>query len=172
MPDRNQWSGQAADDDPTGAMARPARLLDGVLDAFGVTVVETPGELFDVAEVMAHTSAPKGDRVGVVTHSGGVAILLTDLAERLGVRLPTPSPTLRQWLEPLLDLGSSDNPLDMGGIIGGPHRFSQVVGTFAESGDYDMVLAVSTAHPPAHTPARVEQLLELDAKVPIVHLWM
>jgi acyl-CoA synthetase (NDP forming) len=66
----------------------------------------------------------------------------------------------------------ADNPLDMGGIIGGPSRFAQVVETFAGSGEYDMVLAVSTAHPPAHTDERVAALLALDVEVPILHLWM
>jgi len=156
----------------TGAMAGPAGVLDGVLDSLGVTVTETPGELFDVAEIIANTVFPAGDRVGVVTHSGGIAIHLTDLAERHDVNLPQPGPALRDRLAPLLDHGSSDNPLDMGGIIGGPERFEQVVDAFAKSGDFDMVLAVSTAHPPVHTSARVDGLLALEEAVPVVHLWM
>jgi acyl-CoA synthetase (NDP forming) len=156
----------------TGAIASAPRVLDGVLDTLGVTRVETPAELLDVAEVMARTAAPAGARAGVVTHSGGVAILLSDLAERAGVALPPPSAALRRNLAPLLDLGSADNPLDMGAIIGGPHRFARVVDTFAGSGDYDAVLAVSTAHPPAHTPARVDALIDLEPAVPVVHLWM
>ena len=60
----------------------------------------------------------------------------------------------------------------MGGIIGGPGRFAEVVDRFARSGEYDMVLAVSTAHPPAHTQERVTSLLAVDSPVPIHHLWM
>jgi len=156
----------------TGAMAAPARVLEGVLDSLAVTVTETPEEMLAVAGVMARTGPLSGDRMGVVTHSGGIAILLTDLAERSGVHLPHPGAALKEELEPLLQLGSSDNPLDMGGIIGGPGRFAEVVDRFAESGDYDCVLAVSTAHPPAHTVERVEGLLRLSQTVPIVHLWM
>lgn len=156
----------------TGAIASAPRVLDGVLDALSVTRVETPGELLDVANIMARSRAPVGNRVGVVTHSGGVAILLSDLGEQVGVRLPPPSKSLRGQLRPLLDLGTADNPLDMGGIMGGPQRFREVVDLFARSGDYDSVLAVSTAHPPIHTASRVEGLLELDSLVPVVHLWM
>ncbi|MEX0667313.1 MAG: acetate--CoA ligase family protein, partial [Acidimicrobiia bacterium] len=115
---------------------------------------------------------PAGDRVGVVSHSGGIAILLSDLAEAAGVVLPTPGPDLRSQLVPLLELGAADNPLDMGGIIGGPHRFAQVVEAFARSDDYDMVLAVSTAHPPAHTMARARDLAALAVAEPVIHLWM
>lgn len=156
----------------TGALAAPAKVLDGVLDALGVTVAETPEEMLSVAGVMARAGKPAGDRIGIVTHSGGIAILLTDLAERAGVALPHPGQALRDRLQPLLQLGSSDNPLDMGAIIGGPARFAQVVDLFARSGDFDCVLAVSTAHPPAHTVERVDGLLDLDPPTPVVHLWM
>lgn len=164
--------GQTLMSSHTGAMAAPAKVLDGVLDSLGVTVAETPEEMLAIAEVMARTPALRGGRAGVVTHSGGIAILLTDLAERHDLTLPTPSPELRTELEPLLQLGSSDNPLDMGGIIGGAGRYAQVVDKFAGSGDYDVVVAVSTAHPRAHTVERVEGLLALDPPVPVAHLWM
>jgi acetyltransferase len=86
----------------------------------------------------------------------------------------------------------ANNPLDMGGIIGGPGRFAEVVEAFAHSGEYDIVLAVSTAHPPAHTEERVRSLVPLhevvplrsggtdaserservEGGVPVLHLWM
>jgi acyl-CoA synthetase (NDP forming) len=153
-------------------MAVPERVLEGVLDSLGVILAETPGEAYEVAEMIAATRLPPGDRTAVVTHSGGIAIHLADLSERHGLNLPPPGPDLGARLHPLLDHGVADNPLDMGGIIGGPSRFAQVVETFAGSGEYDMVLAVSTAHPPAHTDERVAALLALDVEVPILHLWM
>jgi acyl-CoA synthetase (NDP forming) len=156
----------------TGALAGPARVLDGVLDAEGAALADTPADLLEVAEAMTRVKAPDGDRVGVVTHSGGIAILLSDLADRTGVVLPSPGPDLRSRLAPLLELGSADNPLDMGGIIGGPHRFAQVVDAFARSDGYDVVLAVSTAHPPAHSEMRARDLAGLDAATPVIHLWM
>lgn len=156
----------------TGALAGPAQVLDGVLDAEGVAFAETPADLLDVAEAMARVRPPVGDRVGVVTHSGGIAILLSDLAENAGIGLPSPGVDLRARLAPLLELGNADNPLDMGGIIGGPHRFAQVVEAFAVSPDYDLVLSVSTAHPPAHTEARARDLVALDDAKPVIHLWM
>ena len=156
----------------TGAMAVPERVLEGVLDSLGVIVAETPGEAFEIAEMMALSPAPSGDRTAIVAHSGGIAIHLADLAEGHGMNLPAPGPELRARLDPLLDQGAANNPLDMGGIIGGPGRFAQVVGEFAQSGEYDIVLAVSTAHPPAHTDERVSAILGLDSPVPLLHLWM
>ena len=154
----------------TGAMARPSAVLDGVLSALGVTLAETPGELLDIAEVVARADRPNGDRLGIVTHSGGMAILLTDLAERHGLKLPPPSRATAESLTDLLDHGTATNPLDMGGIIGGPSRFADVVEAFESSGDYDAVLAVSTAHPRAHTLERARTLIERESSA--IHLWM
>ena len=60
----------------------------------------------------------------------------------------------------------------MGGVIGGPGRFAEIVNAFSDSGEYDLVLAVSTAHPPIHTAERVDALVSVAQAVPIVHLWM
>ena len=157
----------------TGAMAVPEKVLEGVLDSLGVIVAETPGEAYEIAEMIALTApSAAGDRTAIVTHSGGIAIHLADLAERHGASLSPPGPDVAVRLDPLLDHGVANNPLDMGGIIGGPGRFAEVVDLMAGSGDYDMVLAVSTAHPPAHTDERVSALLGLDSPVPLLHLWM
>ena len=156
----------------TGALAVQETVLQGVLEALGVVVAETPGEAHDIAEMLARADVPTGDRAAIVTHSGGIAIHLADLAERRGLDLPQPGPGLKSRLDPLLDLGTSNNPLDMGGIIGGPGRFAEVVDRFARSGEYDMVLAVSTAHPPPSSMERAQALLGLETPVPILHLWM
>jgi acyl-CoA synthetase (NDP forming) len=156
----------------TGALAGPSRVLEGVLDAEGVTVTETPGDLGEVAEILARAPHPAGNRIGVVSHSGGIAILLSDLADHADLVLPPPSPDLRARLRPWLELGAADNPLDMGGIIGGAHRFAQVVEAFMDSDDYDIVLAVSSTHPPAHTLTRVADLVSQVSPKPVVHLWM
>jgi acyl-CoA synthetase (NDP forming) len=156
----------------TGAMAAHEAVLQGVLDSLGVVVAETPGEALEVAEMMARGGSPAGGRIGVVTHSGGIAIHLADLAEQQGLDLSAPGTALRERLHPLLDHGVANNPLDMGGIIAGPARFADVVDAFAASDDYDMVLAVSTAHPPQHSEERVDSLLALKAETPILHLWM
>lgn len=156
----------------TGAMALPEPVLRGVLSSLGVVLAETPAEALEIAEVAAASPPVNGDRVGVVTHSGGMAIHLADLAERAGLALPQPGAALQARLGPLLDLGSANNPLDLGGIIGGAARFSSAVEAFADSGEYDVVLAVSTAHPPEHSTERVESLLGLQPGAPVVHLWM
>lgn len=156
----------------TGALAVPGAILDGVFASVGVIPTETPGEAYEVATLLSLGHAAKGGRAGILTHSGGTAILLADLAERGSLQLPALSPELQRTVAPLLDHGSAANPLDMGGIIGGPDRFAQALGELASSGEFDSLLAVSTAHPPAHTDQRAASLISLGTDVPVIHLWM
>ena len=155
----------------TGALADERRVTAGVLDALGVTVAETPGELLDVAEVMARTRPPAGPTVGVVTHSGGNAVLLADLAAEEGLDLPPVPVDLAEDLTAYINHGAAGNPMDLGAIMAGPHRFGEVVARTARA--YDMVLAVSTPHPPAFTRVRGQSLLALnEGPKPIVNLWL
>ncbi len=155
----------------TGALADERRVTAGVLDALRVTVTQTPGELLDVAEVMARTRPPAGPTVGVVTHSGGNAVLLADLAAEEGLALPPVPPDLAEELAGYINYGAVGNPMDLGAIMSGPHRFGEVVARTARA--YDMVLAVSTPHPPAFTRQRAESLLALaDSPTPVVNLWL
>ena len=156
----------------TGAMAVSRGVLAGVLDSLSVVTAETPAEAYEVAGILARAPHAGGERAAVVTHSGGTALLLSDLAERAGVSLPLPGDGLAARIRPLLDHGVAGNPVDMGGIIGGPGRFAEVVGLVAGSGEYDAVMAVSTAHPPSHTAQRVATLLDLEPPVPVIQLWM
>ncbi len=154
----------------TAALARPHRVLDGVLWSLGVPIATTPAELLDVSEIVARCGDQPVESVGIVAHSGGVAILLADLCEHYGVELPPPSDALVADIAPLLDQGTVGNPIDMGGIIGGPGRFAEVVARFGR--EYQAVLAVSSAHPPAHAAERVTSLLELNTPAQVIHLWM
>ncbi len=158
----------------TGALASPWRRFAAVFDALGITVTRSPEELFDVAELMARAPIPRGTGVGVVTHSGGTAVLLADKFEEENVALPEPSIEMQEGLAEFLQHGAAKNPTDLGGIITAPHRFGEVVARFARDGDFPTVIEVSTPHPVAHTEARVQSLLDLAATTttPIIHLWL
>lgn len=158
----------------TGAMATPWRRMEAAFRSLGITVAETPDELLEVSELMGATTVPTSDSAGVVTHSGGTAILLADGLTAAGVPLPPVSPRLRRDLTPYLQSGAPKNPADLGGILTGPERFGEAVRLFVDDPDLGTVVAVSTPHPPDHTVARAEDLVALtrSSPKPVVHLWL
>lgn len=158
----------------TGALAGPIRTYEAAFDSLGITSVRGPAELLDVAEVMAGAPLPPGDGVGIITHSGGAAIMMADRAEELGISLPDPSPEMKKKLEPFLQMGASGNPVDMGGIVTRPERYGEVIRLFLNDPAYDLVVPVSTPHPSAHSAGRAEELIKIagETNKPLPNLWL
>ncbi|MBT3352026.1 MAG: acetate--CoA ligase family protein [Nitrospinaceae bacterium] len=158
----------------TGALAGPIRTFEAAFESLGITSVRSPAELLDVAEVMASAPLPPGDGVGVITHSGGAAILMADRAEELGITLPDPSPEMKKKLEPFLQMGASGNPVDLGGIVTQPERYGEVIRLFLNDPAYDLVIPVSTPHPSAHSEGRGHELIKIagETEKPLPNLWL
>ena len=60
--------------------------VDALFDHAGVIRIETVGEQFDVAELLARQPLPAGGRVAVVTNAGGPAIACVDACAAAGLR--------------------------------------------------------------------------------------
>jgi acetyl coenzyme A synthetase (ADP forming)-like protein len=91
-------SGQAATASHTGALAgahaafRAACLQTGVFEAEGIE------ELFNGALALAYQPLPAGDRVAILTNSGGPAALAADAFEAAGLRLARVGPETQELL--------------------------------------------------------------------------
>lgn len=170
---RNE-SGQRIMRTHTAALAGSMRTYEAGFHGLGITMTRTPAELYEVAEIMARSPLPSGEGVGIVTHSGGAAIMLADRAEELGISIPPTSETLQRRLAPYLQMGAAGNPADLGGIVGGPERYTEVIRCFLEDPAYDVVVPVSTPHPSAHSAGRARDLVALarETRKPLPHLWL
>lgn len=98
----------------TGALATGDRVVDGVLRQYGIVRVADVDDLLDVGDAFALVPAPVGDRVAVITTSGGSGILATDEIGRAGLRLATLAPSTRDELVTIVPpYGSVANPVDV-----------------------------------------------------------
>jgi acyl-CoA synthetase (NDP forming) len=98
----------------TGALATGERVVDGVLRQFGIERVDDVDELLDVGDAYALIGGTVGDRVAVITTSGGSGILATDAIDRHGLRLADLAPSTRAELAQIVPAyGSAANPVDV-----------------------------------------------------------
>jgi acyl-CoA synthetase (NDP forming)/RimJ/RimL family protein N-acetyltransferase len=71
-------------------VVKGGRTADAAVDALfahaGVLRAETMGEMFDVAQLLAHQPLPTGDRVAVLTNARGPGVLCADACEAGGLR--------------------------------------------------------------------------------------
>jgi len=80
-------SGALAASSHTGALAGSDLAYNTAFKRCGVLRVSSMAELFDLAIAFANQPVPKGDRVAVVTNSGGPGIIATDKAELNGLQM-------------------------------------------------------------------------------------
>ena len=89
-------SGQRATLSHTGSMAGADIVYDAALRQCGAIRVHTIEEMFDLCKAFLYVPPLKGDRVAIVTNSGGPGVLAADRAEEVGLDVAAPSPELKE----------------------------------------------------------------------------
>jgi acyl-CoA synthetase (NDP forming)/RimJ/RimL family protein N-acetyltransferase len=82
-------SGRATQGVPLGRAvqrsALPAATVDSLFRQSGLIGVDTTGEMFDVAQLLAHQPLPKGRKVAIVSNSDALTVLALDAAAGYGL---------------------------------------------------------------------------------------
>ncbi|MBU1376900.1 MAG: acetate--CoA ligase family protein [Alphaproteobacteria bacterium] len=106
----------------TGSLAGNAAIFEAALEAAGAIVVRDETQFVDAVTLASAGRIPRGRRLGVVTPSGGYAIVTLDAAERFGLDVPaaTVPPTEAQ----IAALGPAHfvNPFDVYALFGKGRR--------------------------------------------------
>lgn len=98
----------------TGALAGPDPLYDGIFNQTGVIRAYSMEELFDYSFVLGTQPLPRGNRLAVLTHSGGPGAAASDSADRNGLDLIDFSPATAERLQVLVPhTASIRNPVDL-----------------------------------------------------------
>ncbi|MDR2622180.1 MAG: acetate--CoA ligase family protein [Dysgonamonadaceae bacterium] len=120
-------SGMRAASSHTGAMANPDLAVEALFRKAGVVRCYSREELATVGAVFTLKEL-KGKNIGIVTHAGGPAVILTDALAKGGMEIPQLSGTpLANKLKAQLLPGSSvSNPIDIIGT-GGPEHLATAI---------------------------------------------
>lgn len=128
----------------TGALAQGERLVDALLNQCGVLRLNTVEQLMDCALGFALQPLPKGDRVGIVTNSGGPAIMAIDALEAAGLRAATFSSGTLSAVAPILPKEAAlANPLDLL-AGGGPTEFNAAIRATLRDPGVDALIVICT----------------------------
>ncbi|MBX3510160.1 MAG: bifunctional acetate--CoA ligase family protein/GNAT family N-acetyltransferase [Hyphomonadaceae bacterium] len=116
----------------TGALAGADNVYDAAFHRAGMLRVDSLGELFDAAEVLASGIRPNGDRLMIVTNGGGLGVLAADALEARGAQLAQLSEAGKAALDATLPaIWSRSNPVDILGDAGGA-RYASALGIVAQ----------------------------------------
>jgi acetate---CoA ligase (ADP-forming) len=127
----------------TGALVgAQSTVTRGLLRQGGAVLAKSMRELVDIAEAHGRLGRLPGARVGILTPSGGIGIMLADALEGTGVDLPRFSPALQERLVAAAPFCHPGNPVDITAqIINEPARFEAVLTLMAESGELDAIIS-------------------------------
>ncbi|WP_031404750.1 acetate--CoA ligase family protein [Thiomonas sp. FB-Cd] len=118
--------GARATSSHTAALAQSYGVIHAALTQAGAIMVDDGMTLFDVAAALDMQPPWKGNRVAIVTNSGGTGAELTDLCEAQGLQVPALSPSLQAAVaKHLPPHGSALNPVD---VTTAWPRFAQMYG--------------------------------------------
>ncbi|NMO92082.1 acetate--CoA ligase family protein [Actinomycetospora sp. TBRC 11914] len=128
----------------TAALAATRTVWEGVFRQAGIVEVASGQELLDVARALDGQPRPTGDRVAVITNSGGVGVELCDLLADEGLAVPALSPGLQERIRAMLPpFASPVNPVDVTPVWS---RFAELypalTDLLARSGEVDVVVPV------------------------------
>lgn len=80
-------AGSRAASSHTGALASPDKAVSALFKKAGIIRCFSRNELVTVASVLMYPK-PKGDKVAIITHAGGPAVMLTDVLSVNGIKIP------------------------------------------------------------------------------------
>lgn len=135
-------AGQAATLAHTGTLAGKHEAYEAIFRANGVASVLSLDELVETAALLSTAPLPPGNRVCLLTVSGGATSLIGDLGERAGVSFgPISAETSRRVGEALKVSRPFGNPLDTVGMprLRQDGAIEGVVGALLDNADIDVI---------------------------------
>jgi acyl-CoA synthetase (NDP forming) len=147
----------------TGALAGADDVQDAFFRKTGVVRVENIDELLETAVAFAHLKdrLPEGNRVGLITVSGGELGLIADRMDALPLQFGSLSEASRLRLRSILPAYSPvGNPLDAWGSGDLKKAYPDCIETLALDDGLDMIL-VSQDVPAGMAPKQVDQFSDV-----------
>lgn len=135
-------AGASAASSHTGSLAGADKAADALLKQCGVIREFSLKNLFATAKVFANCPIPKGNRVAIVTNSGGPGIMATDAVCEYGMEMAPIAEETKEKLKSFLPAAASvKNPIDM--IASAPiEHYKQTLETVIADKNVDMIMVI------------------------------
>ena len=164
-------AGRRAAASHTGALANSGVIDDAIFRHHGIIRGEDLDHMLDMAAAFAFCKPPRGNRVAVITGSGGSAVWMSDILSAHGLELPVLEEDLQQRLMALLpSYASAQNPVD--GTAQAIHEvgYAKLVEIVRKSQRIDTILLIGSLANEATAKQRAEELAGVtgDTEQPIL----
>src|SRR6266446_5183244 len=159
-------AGRRAAASHTGALARAGMADDAIFRHHGIIRGEDLDHMVDVASAFAYCPLPHGNRVAVITGSGGSAVWMSDILSAHGLELPVIEDHLQERIMALLpSYGSAQNPIDATAQAIGELGYAPLVEIVAQSERIDTILLISSMANENRAGKLAEEMAPISATI-------
>jgi acyl-CoA synthetase (NDP forming) len=159
-------AGRRAAASHTGALARAGMADDAIFRHHGIIRGEDIDHMVDVASAFAYCPLPHGNRVAVITGSGGSAVWMADILSAHGLELPVLEDDIQARIMKLLpSYGSAQNPIDATAQAIGEVGYAKLVEIVRQSERIDTILLISSLANPERAKKLGEEMAGITAAI-------
>ncbi|TMJ74443.1 MAG: acetate--CoA ligase family protein [Alphaproteobacteria bacterium] len=159
-------AGRRAAASHTGSLARAGMADDAIFRHHGIIRGEDLDHMVDVASAFAYCPLPRGNRVAVITGSGGSAVWMADILSAHGLELPVIEENLQRRIMALLpSYASAQNPIDATAQAIGEVGYAPMVELVAQSERIDTILLISSLANPERAKKLAAELAGITASL-------
>jgi acyl-CoA synthetase (NDP forming) len=129
----------------TASIVGSTEVFESVCDQYGVLRADSIDQLLDFAQILQDGRRMGGNRIGILTHSGGAGVLVASSAAESGLDVPVLPPEVRERIESVIvSFGSSVNPVDTTPMVGAPgiNAFRVVLSELTAEPTIDAVVSI------------------------------
>jgi acetate---CoA ligase (ADP-forming) len=138
-------AGRRAAASHTGALAHAGAADDAIFRHHGIIRGEDLDHMVDVATAFAYCKLPRGNRVAIITGSGGSAVWMADILSAHGLELPVLEEDIQRRIMALLpSYASALNPIDATAQAIGEIGYAPLVELVAQSQRIDTILLITS----------------------------
>lgn len=139
-------SGQRAALSHTGSLASADKVYDAAITKSGAIRANSVEDMLDICKGLSLLPPAQGDRLAIITNSGGPGVMSADATEGSGLTLPEPSEQTKDKLREFLPgYAGFANPIDVT-VEGTAEQYEKSTKVMLQD-DYDLALIIDIGTP-------------------------
>ena len=174
---RSEAGGRAAQSH-TGSLAGSTKLFDGMIRQAGCVTAPTLDTLFEICKLFDYQPTPKGNRIGIISNTGGAGVLAADAASEFNLEIAQLEERTKNELRQVLpSMASTSNPIDVV-ASGGRREYKISTELLLKDSNVDMLLVVCAVPTFAgmtqteHAAGTLEGVHSVSIDKPVVGVWL
>ncbi|MFW9962039.1 MAG: acetate--CoA ligase family protein [Candidatus Sifarchaeia archaeon] len=162
----------------TGSLAGSTKIFDGMIRQAGCVTAPTLDTLFEICKLFDYQPIPKGNRIGIISNTGGAGVLATDAMSEFKLEIANldnrTKEELRQVLPPM---ASTNNPVDVV-ASGGRREYKIATELLLNDLNVDTLLVICAVPTFAgmtqteHAAGTLEGVRSASIGKPVVGVWL